>query len=261
MTWFRLDADFTTHPAARAAGLKGRALWIEAACHATRHLTDGRIDRHMLPALAALAEIGNGRREAALLVEHGMWEDRGDHWQILNWSSYQPSRADVEAVKAKRATAGAEGNHQRWHVRRGVVSPDCSYCTESQPDPNGVATGSHDAIGVGSQTDRHSTAQHDTTDTYDHHHQTVDVANTPAVVDRAIDLIAGYELTLAMGRSPIDNPGGYQNTIRKRLIADGTRAVLGRVLTTDPTLTAEQLRDRWLEPEPLGSYDELVGPA
>ena len=44
MTWFRYECGFASHPAGRAAGLKGRALWTEGLDHSTVHLTDGRIE-------------------------------------------------------------------------------------------------------------------------------------------------------------------------------------------------------------------------
>src|SRR5690606_21973542 len=30
--------------------------------------------------------------------------------------------------------AGARGNHERWHVQRGIVDPTCPFCAESQGD-------------------------------------------------------------------------------------------------------------------------------
>ena len=216
MSWFRFDSTFSTHPAARAAGLKGRALWIEAAQWSTQHLTDGRIDKHMLPLLAASAEIGTGRPEANKLVTVGLWTDEGDHWQILNWSTYQPPRADVEAVKAKRGQAGAEGNHKRWHVKRGITVADCEWC-----HPKPVANESQSAIEVGSQTDRHSTAQHDT-DTYDHHQPTV-VATRPEVVGEAIRIIAEREVDEAIDRgTSVERRPAFTAAVRRRLTSELT---------------------------------------
>lgn len=157
MTWWRRECGFSSTPAGRAAGLKGRALWAEGIDHCTQNLTDGRIDKHMLPLLSAVAEVGTGRPEARKLVDVGLWVDMGDHWQIPNWNDYQPHRADVEAVKAKKKLAGAEGNHKRWHTDRGIVSDDCEFC-----HPNPIANGSHCANETRSQTDRHVTARHDT---------------------------------------------------------------------------------------------------
>lgn len=44
--------------------------------------------------------------------------------------------------------AGARGNHERWHVRRGIIDPDCPFCQEgdeelqdADPDPIGGRSG------------------------------------------------------------------------------------------------------------------------
>ncbi len=147
MTWFRYECGFASHPAGRAAGLKGRALWTEGLDHSTVHLTDGRIDKGMLPLLAAAAQIGTGTAEARKLVEIGLWVDMGDHWQIPNVENYQPPRATVEAVKAKKGRAGAEGNHKRWHVDRGITIEDCEWC---HPNRKPIAPCDEDAIAKGS---------------------------------------------------------------------------------------------------------------
>ena len=137
-------------------------MWAEGIDHCTQNLTDGRIDKHMLPLLSAVAEVGTGRPEARKLVDVGLWVDMGDHWQIPNWNDYQPHRADVEAVKAKKKLAGAEGNHKRWHTDRGIVSDDCEFChpnrsqtdriVRTKPDRKLIATTRHDTTMIRSTT-------------------------------------------------------------------------------------------------------------
>ena len=122
MTWFRYECGFASHPAGRAAGLKGRALWTEGLDHSTIHLTDGRIDKGMLALLAAAAQIGTGTAEARKLVEIGLWVDMGDHWQIPNVENYQPPRATVEAVKAKKGKAGKFVGKAAGKPKRGAIT-------------------------------------------------------------------------------------------------------------------------------------------
>lgn len=134
MTWFRLDDGWLRHPKHRAAGLKGRALWIAGGTWSSEQLTDGRIPKEMLPVLAIDAEIGTGRTEARRLVEVGLWEDLGDAWQMHDWHDFQPSRADVLADRAKREAASSLANHTRWHTRRGRTDPSCPHCQPSEPE-------------------------------------------------------------------------------------------------------------------------------
>lgn len=212
MTWWRRECGFSSTPAGRAAGLKGRALWAEGIDHCTQNLTDGRIDKHMLPLLSAVAEVGTGRPEARKLVDVGLWVDMGDHWQIPNWNDYQPHRADVEAVKAKKKLAGAEGNHKRWHTDRGIVSDDCEFC---QPKP--IAHGSHCANETRSQIDRHDTTRHDN-DPIDHRDLASEATRT-TVVDQAIEILADGEQMDAEYRGIEPDKGWtlYRTGIVKRL--------------------------------------------
>lgn len=71
MTWFKLDDTWLTHPKVQAAGLRARALWIAGGLHCAQHLTDGRIDHHLVPILAALAGVSNGTKEARAAMEPG----------------------------------------------------------------------------------------------------------------------------------------------------------------------------------------------
>ncbi len=255
MTWWRHEVGFSSNPAGRAAGLKGRALWTEGIDHSTDHLTDGRIDKHMLALLAAKAEIGNGRAEARKLVEVGLWVDMGDYWQIPNWHDYQPARSEVEAIKAKKAIAGAEGNHKRWHVRRGITVPDCPFC-----NPDAIANGSHGAKGLGSQNDRHDTTRHVSTN--DQQQQPVLPTSDGSAVDQAIDLIAEYRTTIAeaTGKQFDISRDAYAAGVAKAIRASTTDFHrLAEAAEREPAWTPEQLRDWYLDPEPLTSYDDLIG--
>lgn len=235
MTWFKLDDNWLSHHKHRAAGLKGRALWVAAGTYCAQHLTDGRIDKTMLPMLSALSEVGNGRKEAERLVEVGLWHDMGDHWLMHDWDRYQPSREKVESERAKAAERQRKARESRGKSRRdnavSHASPD-----PTRPDPTAILTV------VPTTTTNHLSPE--------------------AVVVDAIEAIAEYELTVAQGSgvSIHRTPDAYRRGIVRRL---GTEAgpTLTAWLAAVPTLTAEQLRDRWLEPEPLTSYDELVGRA
>lgn len=56
----------------------------------------------------------------------------GDKFVMHDWDDWQ---YDSDAAVADPGTAGSIGNHKRWHVARGVVAPDCSFCVS--PDASG----------------------------------------------------------------------------------------------------------------------------
>lgn len=236
MTWFKLDDNWLSHPKHRAAGLKGRALWIAGGTHCAQHLTDGRIDKTMLPMLAAQAEIGSGRTEAARLVDIGLWHDMGDWWEMHDWDRYQPSRAKVEDERAKAAERQRKLRESRGQSRRDTA------VSHASPDP--TRPGHARLTVVPTTTTNHLSA-------------------SEAVVE-TITAIVEYELMMTKARGvSIDDDGAYGGGIRKRLAAERAPAKLADWFTADPALSVADARDRWLEgdPEPLTSYDDLVGPA
>lgn len=112
MTWLRLDDDFPDHP--RIIGLSDTAFrtYVTGLCYCGRHLTDGDIPT------GALRAIGP-RRAAQELEAAGLWL-RTDHgWAVRDYLHYQASRADVEAEKERKRTAGrAGGLRKAENIRR-----------------------------------------------------------------------------------------------------------------------------------------------
>ena len=75
---------------------------------------------------------------AERLVAAGYWwpEERNDEpgFGLVSWQEYNPSTGASDS--------GAYGNHQRWHVNRGIVAPECSLCPkEPVPDEGGSSGG------------------------------------------------------------------------------------------------------------------------
>lgn len=192
MTWFRLDDTWLTHPKVQAAGLKGRALWLAGGLHCAQHLTDGRIPKTALPMLAVAAQIGSGRKEAALLIEVGLWSDDGDSYVVNDYLTYQPSRAKVEDERAK----AAERQRKLRESRRDNRCDDA--VSHASPIPSRTRP---------------------TGTTKDHHQLTVDAVDVP-VVDHAYAAIARYEASIAYGGAA-DNPEGLARTIEQRLRTEG----------------------------------------
>jgi hypothetical protein len=131
MTWVKLDDGFASHPKTIAAGPHGVALFVTSLCWVARNLTDGRIPKHVLPALAA--EAGVKKAVADTLVAVGYWHDRGDHWEINGYLERNPSRQKVENDRA-RWRGYKRGSTAESHVEsNGDSTADSAH---SRPDPS-----------------------------------------------------------------------------------------------------------------------------
>ena len=120
MTWFRLDDGWLDHPKMRAVGRDGRDLWVGAGTFCSQQLTDGIIPKSAVPLIAAKVEVARHKAAAALLVEHGLWIDHGDRFEMRAFLEYNPSAAAAHhkraELSAKRAAAGRKGAQERWQT-------------------------------------------------------------------------------------------------------------------------------------------------
>lgn len=135
MGWTKLDDEFPWHPKVRRAGPLATALHVAALCHCNKYLTDGVVDRAVLPSLVDLSEFQrhtkNHTQLADRLVSAGLWSRSadGENYTIHDFLKYNPTRDQVisERESAKR---------RRENGRR---SPDVRN-TISLPVPTPVPT-------------------------------------------------------------------------------------------------------------------------
>lgn len=151
MAWIESHDDLATHPktrrAARALGISIptmmghlHLLWhwclkyaetgdlgdYDAMDIADAMMWEGDPDE----LIEALVNCGPGDR-------HGFLErDANGRLAVHDWLDYAG-----RLVQARReaSEAGAKGNHERWHVQRGIIDPNCPFCQEGsgdQPDGN-----------------------------------------------------------------------------------------------------------------------------
>jgi hypothetical protein len=96
MTWARFDDGAPDHPKVASLTDPAHRLWFNGVCYATRMLTDGHIPANIVPRLYP-------RRAAQLareLVAAGLWHVAGTGFDIHDYLTYQPTRADVLARRA-----------------------------------------------------------------------------------------------------------------------------------------------------------------
>ena len=116
------------HP--KVVGLPDAAfrLYVEALCWCSRHLTDG-----MVP-VAALKRLGGySPKSIRQLVESGLivsLEARKDTcgYMIHDYTEHQRTADEVADYRRLKRSAGVTGNHERWHVARGIIDPSCELC-------------------------------------------------------------------------------------------------------------------------------------
>ena len=126
MAWVRIDDEFYSHP--KVAALRSDVmlacigLHTLALCWCNHKLTDGRIPLNQVHRLAGDLSLalpsGNPHALINELLRVGMWEPLDeDSYQIHDYLDYQPSRAQIQAVREAKSEAGKKGMRSRWGDR------------------------------------------------------------------------------------------------------------------------------------------------
>lgn len=148
MSWFKVDDGF--HSSRKLMQIPRRhrwaaeGLWVHAGSWASDQLTDGHIPDYII------AEWAPPSSAIKWLVEVGLWDPAHDGFEFRNWAEYQPSKADVDALrdanrarqkafrdrlKHKKQLEHAE-NEGMSHVTNALVTqPRNSGVIPPRPDP------------------------------------------------------------------------------------------------------------------------------
>jgi len=143
MPWFKVDDGLWGHPKWLAlAGKPGaRALWVTAGSWSAANLTDGQVPRHVLVVL------GGKPKDAAALVEVGLWLVEAGGWSFHQWTEpgRQPTREDVEAKRAEARDRMQRNREQARQARersreqaanvRANFESRSPYPDPTRPDP------------------------------------------------------------------------------------------------------------------------------
>jgi hypothetical protein len=171
VSWIRIDDKLTTHPKWLALDPDAKLFWFCAAVWCGAHNNDGLVPEHVWPLVAFSAGLEPKkvpalvdqlcRRPQALPSEEGrpnplmrrVPKARGGGLEFHNWSTYQPTKKQVEKKKAVDAAADEMKALHRWlhksapgkKVKAIVEARDglrCCYCGEGPLRTDGDRKGS-----------------------------------------------------------------------------------------------------------------------
>lgn len=116
MPWFKGDDKAHGAPPENRAWMACRAslgLHYLASSYAADYMTDGLVDETFVA--QKLPDEAERREATDALLEAGLWAARAGGYEIVGWLQRNPSRADTDARRAKRAAAGKAGANARWN--------------------------------------------------------------------------------------------------------------------------------------------------
>jgi hypothetical protein len=127
VAWVKFDDNFTEHP--KVAGLDDRSfrLWVTAIAYSARFRLDGCIPRADFMRLAR--EISARKAHRTCLISARLLREACDHFEIHDYSDYQPTAANYMKVSTKRREAGLRGAAARWKLDGNLPS------AKNAPDP------------------------------------------------------------------------------------------------------------------------------
>lgn len=121
MAWFKIDDGFHNHPKIYAVGNAAAGLFVRCGSYCGQHLTDGLVPKAVAQGYGTSAEIRK-------LLDVGLLVEKGGDYAIPDYLEFNPSKSDVDAMRAEKGRGGQRGNHERWHVKRGITDPECEFC-------------------------------------------------------------------------------------------------------------------------------------
>lgn len=122
--YFIVTNEFPRHPKTRALSNAAFRAVIELWGYCNEGLTDGYI-----PAQLIAREYPRVKKE---LLESGYMEKAGKGYVMHDYLDHQKSSEEIDALRAKKRAAGAKGGkvraHNRDHVARNCLDPNCDLC-------------------------------------------------------------------------------------------------------------------------------------
>jgi hypothetical protein len=147
VTWVKLDDQATVHPKMVKAGFEAAWLWTCGLSYCNRFTTDGRIEKSLLTMLYPSGEWTAKRLQklAAKLVTVGLWVDKGDHFQVHQYSDHQLAATKVE-VESRRSLTAARVKKHRATTKVSPTSENVSDAFSEQVPDKPIETSECNAV-------------------------------------------------------------------------------------------------------------------
>jgi hypothetical protein len=142
MSWFRSDDAFWRHRKVRKLGrakvtvtaqVACAGLWQLAGTWSSDNISDGFVPREQVEQWDPRLQL------AARLVDAGLWHettvDDEDGYRFHDWHDYNPSAAEVDEKRAKRAAAGRRGGVKSGESRRSKTEANASPTVQANANP------------------------------------------------------------------------------------------------------------------------------
>ena len=129
MTWVKLDDGMIEHPKILGISDKSLRLFLVGLSYCSRQLTDGFVP--------SAIGVSLGRKYATELVNAGIWETTPGGYIVHDYLDYQPSKAEVIELRAKRSEAGRKGGKRSKppSKREANASTGASDMSEAKRNP------------------------------------------------------------------------------------------------------------------------------
>lgn len=123
--YFVLTNEYTRHRKIRGLSDKAFRLHVTLVGMCNEDKNNGVIGQHDLDQ--------KGKAAGQELITNQLVEKLKDGRYVLHdYLEHQKSREEIEALKAKKSTAGAIGAHTRHHEKKGIFDISCEYCQASR---------------------------------------------------------------------------------------------------------------------------------
>jgi hypothetical protein len=133
MAWFKVDDRLHSSrkilSIPRSVRLSSVGLWTLAGSWSAHEELDGLVPDYMV------TELGGTPRLVAALVTAGLWIEVREGSQFNKWQEYQPTRADLDAVRAASAERKREYRKSRTVQGQGAGHSGDTVSDNTTPDP------------------------------------------------------------------------------------------------------------------------------
>jgi hypothetical protein len=131
MTWAKIDDQFYLGLKNAAIDRDEQDIYLASLVYCNGQLTDGFIPYATLMQLCVWAKIpieanaqANAQAIASRLVEHDFWEYADGGYRVHDFLDWNPSRAEVLALREARSQAGKQGGQRSAAKRQASAQAD-----------------------------------------------------------------------------------------------------------------------------------------